>query len=197
MGGGQTVLDVLDEIDNIARTCLKAMMTEGRPRDWEASNDFKSVRQDPPREDTEIPSTKSDSLSWSVAEQKVIDAALEAVWKPEVDRPPAPNPGAGATMHMGVSPEEIERCRREGITFTIAVPVRLYLAHPMWPKGGEDPDERVMYYCGRDVERHLRMWQSAAGDKAMHIFALELESPEYFLPRALPRWRELLQAAGL
>ena len=196
-GGSQTVWDMLDRIDDIARTCLKTMITEGRPGDWEASKDFKNVRQNPPRKDTEIPSTKSDSLSWSVADQKAIDAALEAVWKPEVDNAPDPIPGTGATMHMGISPEEIERCRRDGIAFTIAVPVRLYLAHPMWPEEGEDPDERVMYYCGRDVERHLRLWHSAASDKAMYTFALDLESPDHFLPRALPYWRELLQAAGL
>ena len=67
----------------------------------------------------------------------------------------------------------------------------------MWPKEGEDPDERVKHYCGSDVERHLRMWRSAADEKAMHVFELESEGPEFFLPRVLPYWRELLQKAGL
>ena len=137
--GNQTVWDMLDEIDNIARACLKTMMTKGRPADWEASKNFKNVRQNPLRADDEIPSTKSDSLSWTVAEQKEIDAALEAVWRPEVDNAPVPLPGAIATGYRGINPEEIDRCRREGIPFTIAVPVRLYLAHPMWPEGGGGP----------------------------------------------------------
>ena len=196
-GGSQTVWDMLDKIDNIARACLKTMITEGRPGDWEASKDFRKVRQNPLRKDTEIPFTKSDSLSWTVAEQREIDAALEAVWRPEVDGSPDPVPGAVVHITPGIRPEGIERCRREGTPFTVVAPIRLYLAHPMWPKEGEDPDERVMHYCGQDVERHLRVWSSAAHEKAMHIFELELESPEFFVPRVLPHWREDLQRAGL
>ncbi|MCY3782284.1 MAG: HEPN domain-containing protein [Chloroflexi bacterium] len=196
-GRSQTVWDMLDKIDNIARACLKTMIIKGRPGDWEASKDFKQIRQNPPRKDTEIPSTKSDSLSWSVAEQRAIDAALVAVWRPEVDNAPDPVPGAVVHITQGIVSEGIERCRREGTAFTIVAPIRLYLAHPMWPKEGEDPDQRVMHYCGQDVERHLRMWHSAAQEKVMHIFELESESPEFFLPRVLPHWRELLQRAGL
>ena len=196
-GGSQAVWDLLDKIDNIARACLKTMITEGRPGDWQASKDFKNVRQNPSRKDTEIPSTKSDSLSWTIAEQRVIDAALESVWRPEVDGAPDPAPGAIVHITQGIRPEGIESCRREGTPFTVVAPIRLYLAHPMWPKEGEDPDERVMHYCGQDVERHLRAWNSAAHEKVMHIFELESESPEFFVPRVLHHWREVLQRAGL
>ena len=195
--GNQTVRDMLDQIDNIAGACLKAMISDGRPADWEASKSSNNVRQNPWRADEDIPSTKSDSLSWTVAEQKQIDAALEAVWRPEVDNAPAPLPGAEAMAYFGIIPETIELCRREGIPFTIAVPVRLYLAHPMWPNEGEDPDERVMHYCGRDVDRHMQMWLQEARAKKMHTFELERESPSFFIPRVLPHWRETLRRAGL
>ncbi len=195
--GNRANWDMLEEIDNIACACLKTMITDGRPGDWEASKNFKNVRQTPLRADEEIPSTKSDSLSWTVAEQREIDAALESVWRPELDNAPAPLPGAVATGYGGINPEEIDRCRREGIPFTIAVPVRLYLAHPMWPEDGDDPDERVMHYCGRDVDRHMRLWLQEASAKKMHMFELQPEPPIAFVPRVLPYWRELLHKAGL
>ena len=195
--GNEASRDMLERIDNIARACLKTLITKGRPGDWEASKDFKDVRQNPPRKDTEIPSTKSDSLSWTVAEQREIDATLEAVWRLEVDNAPTPLPGAVATTYRGINPEEIGRCRREGIPFTIAVPARLYLAHPMWPEEGEDPDERVKHYCGRDVDRHMRLWLQEASAKKMHMFELQAEPPIAFVPRVLPYWRELLKKAGL
>ncbi len=195
--GNQINLDMLEDIDNIARACLKTMITKGRPADWEASKDFKNIRQHLARKDTEIPSTKSDSLSWTVAEQREIDAALETVWRREVDNAPAPLSGAVGSTYRGINSEEIDRCRREGTPFTIAVPARLYLAHPMWPDEGEDPDERVMHYCGRDVDRHMRKWIQEAAKKKMYTFELHSEPPTEFVPRLLPYWRGLLQKAGL
>ena len=66
----------LADVENVVRASLKTMISEGRPQDWESSKDFKAIRHDPPRPETEIPSVKSDSLSWSVKEQKEIDQAL-------------------------------------------------------------------------------------------------------------------------
>lgn len=190
----QTRQDMFADIENVVRASLKTMISEGRPQNWEESKDPKSIRHDPPRAETTIPSVKSESLSWSVKEQKEIDQALEAVWKPEVDNTPPPSPDAVSVVHRGVNAEEIKLCRQQGIPYVISVPIRLYMAHPKWPKQEGDPvDERTKYYCEKDVERHLRRWQKAASDKKMYQFLLPLEDPTMYLPKAFDMWRRILQ----
>ena len=39
-----------------------------------------------------------------------------------------------SVAHQGIDAEAIERCRQQGIPYTINVPIRLYMAHPKWPK---------------------------------------------------------------
>lgn len=194
----QTRQDILADIENVVRASIKTMISEGRPQDWEESKDPKAIRYDPPRAATEIPSMKSDSLSWTVAEQKEIDQALQAVWKPEVDRAPAPPPDAAPVVHQGVNAEEIERCEQQGIPYVVSVPIRLYMAHPRWPNQEGDPvDQRTKYYCRKDVERHLRRWQKAASEKKMYRFDLPLEDPTMYLPAAFDKWGEILQRGGI
>ena len=184
----------LADVENVVRVSLKTMISEGRPQHWEESENFRLIRHDPPRAETEVPSTKSDSMSWSVQEQKEIDQALEAVWKPEVDSAPLPQPDAVLVTHEGINADEIKRCRQEGTPYLIVVPIRLYMAHPKWPKQEGDPvDERTKYYCGKDVERHLRRWQEAASEKKIYRFELPLEDPTMYLPEAFDMWREVLQ----
>ena len=186
------------DIDNIIRASLKTMISEGRPQDWEESKNFKAIRRDPPRAETEIPSVKSDSLSWSLKEQKEIDQALEAVWKPEVDNAPPPRPDASASSHQGIDAEAIERCRQQGMPYVISVPIRLFMAHPKWPKQGDGPlDERTKHYCEKDVERHLRSWHKAAAEKKIYQFELPLEDPAMYLPETFDMWRKILQRGGL
>ena len=99
------------------------MISEGQPPDWEDSKDPRSIRHDPPRAETDILSVKSESMSWTIAEQKQIDQALEAVWKPEVDAaPPPPPPNAQAVVHHGINAEAIQQCREQGISYVISVP---------------------------------------------------------------------------
>ena len=186
----------LADIENVVRASLKTMISEGRPQeqDWEKSKDFKAIRRDLPRIETEIPSVRSDSLSWSVKDQKEIDQALEAVWKPEVDNAPPPRPDAESVAHQGIDAEAIERCRQQGIPYVISVPIRLYMAHPKWPKQDGDPvDERTKYYCEKDVEKHLQRWQKAAAEKKIYQFELPLEDPTMYLPAAFDMWRKILQ----
>ena len=188
----------LADVENVVRASLKTMIAEGRPQDWEDSKNFRLIRHNPPRAETEIPSVKSDSMSWTVKEQKEIDQVLEAVWKPEVDNAPSPEPDASPGSHHGIDAESIKRCRQQGIPYVISVPVRLYMAHPKWPKqAGEPVDERTKYYCGKDVERHLRRWQKAALDKKIYQFQLDLEEPAMYLPEYFSAWREILQRGGL
>ena len=174
------------------------MISEGRPKDWEDGKDPKSVRCNPPRAETEIPSVKSDSLSWTVADQNEIDQALESVWMPEVDNAP-PRPSAvGSVVQHGINAEDIERCQQQGVPYTIIVPIRLYMAHPKWPKSvGGLADERVTYYCVRDVEKHLRRWEEAAAEKKMHVFTLPLEHPNMYLPESFDMWRKILRQENL
>ncbi len=184
----------LADVENVVRACLKTMISEGQPQDWEESMDPKSIRHAPPRAETEIPSVKSESLSWSVTEQKEIDRTLEAVWKPEIDNAPPPLPDAVSGSHHGIDAKAIERFRQQGTPYVISVPIRLYMAHPKWPKQDGDPvDERTKYYCEKDVERHLRRWQKAADEKKIYQFELPLEDPTMYLPEAFDMWRKILQ----
>ena len=189
----EQVGDLLANGENVVRASLKTMISEGRPQHWEDSKNPKSIRRDPPRAEADIPSVKSESLSWSLAEQKEIDQALEAVWRPEVDKAPPPPPDAVSVAHQGINAEAIERCRQQGIPYIISVPIRLYMAHPKWPKQEGDPlDERTKYYCEKDVERHLQRWQEAAAEKKICQFRLPLEDPTMYLPKAFGMWRAIL-----
>ena len=140
---------------------------------------------------------KSESLSWTISEQKQIDQALEAVWKREIDAAPAPSPNSEVVVHHGINAEAIEQCRQQGIPYVISVPIRLYMAHSKWPQRYCDPvDERTKYYCEKDVERHLGRWQLAADEKRMHRFELPLEDPAMYLPERFDMWRRILQQGG-
>ena len=184
---------LIAEAENVVRASLKTMISEGRPQDWEDSKDPKAIRHNPPREETEIPSVKSDSLSWSLKEQKKIDQALEAVWKPTVDNALTPPPDANSVIHGGIYREQIERYEREGTAYVIRTPAQLYLAHPKWPKNAGDPlDERTKYYCTKDVERHLLRWEKAAAEKKLHQFVLQLDNATMYLPEKFDLWRKIL-----
>ena len=85
----------LVDVDDVIRSSLKAMISEGMPLSWDESKDPRRIRHHPPRAESDIPSVKSDSLSWSVEEQKEIDRMLEAVWRPTIDNAPHPGPAFG------------------------------------------------------------------------------------------------------
>ena len=183
----------LVHVDDVIRASLKAMVSEGRPQNWDESKDPKRIRHDPPRAESDIPSVKSDSLSWSVEEQKEIDRILEAVWRPTIDNAPDPPPDATPHHHHGVNRDQVEQYRREGIYYIIRIPVVLYMAHPKWlERAVESLDDHTRYYCERDVKHHMELWQRAADEKKTIQFTLELEPPEFYLPRNFKFWRELL-----
>ncbi|MCY3777266.1 MAG: HEPN domain-containing protein [Candidatus Aminicenantes bacterium] len=184
---------LLADVMNVLRTILKDMISEDRPTDWGDSKNFKSLRHDPPRADTVVRSMKSDSLSWSVAEQKEIDKALEAVWKPTVAGAPSLPPEAPCVVHSGVSPELVELYRKEDVPYVIVHPARLYMAHPKWPKTASGPlDQRTQYYCERDVERHLQAWQEAASKKSLNQFQLANHA-RFYHPRNRIGWPQPLE----
>ena len=181
----------LADVENVVRASLKSMISEGRPQDWEDCKDPKSIRHDPPRAETEIPSVKSDSLSWSLKEQKEIDRALEAVWKPTVDDAPSPSPDASVVCYQGVNREQIEQYKQQGIYYIIRIPALLYMAHPKWIERAAEPlDDHTRYYCGKDVELHFERWGKAAHEKKVHQFELPLESAVSYLPRNFDFWRK-------
>ncbi|WP_419930814.1 hypothetical protein [Candidatus Poriferisodalis sp.] len=190
-------IKLLADAENILRACLKDFVANGIPADWEASKEHKSIWRDPPRPASRTPAIKSDSMSWTITEQAEIDRELEAVWKPEIDRAPSQPADAVSSIHTGIDAEEIERCRQQGIPYVISVPIRLYMAHPRWPESDSDPvDERIKYYCGKDVDRHLRLWQEAAAAKKIRQFTLESEDPSMYLPNSFDMWRKILQGAA-
>lgn len=182
------------DVENVARASLRDMIDGGRPKDWEASKEARAIRHDPPHQKTDIPSVKSESLSWTLAEQEVIDQALEGVWRQGIDNAPERPAGPASTVHQGVDAKAIRQCRQGGIPYVISVPILLYMAHPKWPQEKGDPlDERTKYYCERDVEKHMRRWQEAADKKGLHRFELPLEEPETYLPENYDGWLRILR----
>ena len=178
---------------NVVRASLKSMILEGRPTDWDKSSNQRSIRRDPPRTESEIPSIKSDSLSWSVKEQREIDRALEAVWKPTVDNAPTPPPDTRGVIHMGFNQEIIEQYRQQGGHYVIRHPARLYMAHPKWPKTASDPlDERTEHYCEKDIKNHMQRWREAATEKGLSQFELPISAATYH-PRFHNQWAQPLQ----
>ena len=163
--------DLLGNTENVLRSCLKTLIDKGWPDGWDEASDRSALRLNPPRPESKIPSVKSDSLSWSVEEQTDIDRALEAVWRPIVDKAPPPPSNMAATTVQTPAPSLIERYREKGIPYVVTHPARLYMAHPKWPKTTSEPlDERTMYYCERDVVRHTWQWRQTALSKGLVQF---------------------------
>lgn len=188
---------LLADVDNVVRASLKSMISEGIPQCWKASLDPQQVRHDPPRLEADIRAVKSDSLSWSLNEQKEIDVLLRAVWKNEVDNAPPLQSDSTSVSHHGISAAEVARCRQQGIPFVISVPIRLFWAHPKWPhRTGDQIDERVKYYCSRDVGRHLEEWRRAAAAKKIYQFTLPLLGSDMYLPDKFEMWEKILSQAA-
>lgn len=174
--------------DDVVRACLKTLIAEGWPRGWDNAADSSAVRLDPPRAESRIPSIKSDSLSWSVEEQREIDRALEGVWKPIIAHAPRPAAHMGGSTVANLAPELVDRYRAEGIPYVVTHPARLYLAHPKWPKTASDSlGERTSYYCERDVERHTRQWREAASAKGLIQFEAPTDAAMYH-PKCRDEW---------
>lgn len=179
---------------DVARASLKTMIAEGRPQDWSRSKDHKSIRHDPPRDESQIPSMKSDSFSWTVKEQREIDRALESAWRPSVDQAPTLPPATQCTIHHGIRQETVEQLRREGKHCVVRHPAVLYMAHPKWPRAESDPiDERTAFYCERDVARHMQRWAEAASKKRVDQFEFPCDLPPFFHPKNRRRWPQPLQ----
>ena len=184
---------LISKILDVARASLKTMIAEGRPRDWSQSEDHKSLRHDPPRHDSRIPSVKSDSLSWTVEEQSEIDHSLESAWRPSVDQAPTLPPGTKCTIHHGIRQETVERHRRQGKYCVVRHPAVLYMAHPKWPSAESDPvDERTAFYCERDVVRHMQRWAEAASKKGVDQFEIPCDASS-FHPKHRRQWPQPLQ----
>ena len=194
-GGHEPTAKLLADADDVLRTCLKTMITAGWPAEWSKAIERSPVRLNPPRAESAIPSVKSDSLSWSVEEQREIDQALEAVWKAVVEGAPAPPPNVAPSTVTGVLPELVESYREQGIPYVITHPARLYMAHPKWPKAASDPlDEHTRYYCEQDVERHTRLWTEAAAKKGLVQFEVSTDATMYH-PKSHDDWpRPLLSS---
>ena len=141
--------------DDVLRATLKTTIAVGLPEDWSSAADRTVTRHNPPRTAAEIPSVKSDSLSWSVEEKRGIDQALEALWRPIVEQAPLPPPGRGPSRNVGLAPELVEPHHEQGVPYVVVHPARLFMAHPKWPTAACEPlDERAEYYCPLDVARH-------------------------------------------
>ena len=182
---------LLADTDDLLRTSLKSVIADGWPQDWENATDPSAFRHDPARTEEEILSVKSDSLSWSVREQREIDQALEAVWRPIVEQAPLPAADMRPTLAQ-MSRQTAEEFRERGIPYVVVHPARLYMAHPRWPETAtEPPDERTTYYCARDVEGHLRQWSEAARQRGLVQLQLQHEDNDLtYLLGNRDRWPE-------
>ncbi|MDE2782200.1 MAG: HEPN domain-containing protein [Gemmatimonadota bacterium] len=194
--GGQSS-KVLADAQNILRACLKSMVATGIPDDWERSKNHRSIWRDPPRQPSEIPSTKSDSLSWSVESLGRIDSALRTAWRSSLNRvEPLPANQSPTISIGGINEALIEQYRRGRRSFEIPNPAILYTAHPMWPKTPEDNlSERCKYYCHQDITRHMLEWQEAAREKNVQQYWIEdnmqlhrSHNPELYHPKNSGSW---------
>ena len=188
---------MLAEAQNILRACLKSMVATGIPDDWERSKDHRSIWRDPPRPPSEIPFTKSDSLSWSVEDQRQIDSALRTTWRSSLNRvEPLPANQSPTISVGGINEALIEQYRRGRRSFEIPNPAILYTAHPRWPKTPEDDlSERSRYYCHQDITRHMLEWQEAARTKNVQQYWIEdnmalhrSHNPDLYHPKNSGLW---------
>ena len=191
-GESERYATLLAAAENVTRTCVKTVIIQGRPERWDNAMERSGLRVDSPRVESDIPSVKSDSLSWSVKEQREINCALEAVWRPVIEKALLPPPEASSSMVMTLTPEIVRAYRKRGIPYVVIHPARLYMAHPKWPKTAADPlDERVRYYCERDVERHTRRWREAALGRGLVLFEASTNA-DIYRPGQRDDWPEPL-----
>ena len=187
---------ILSATDDVLRTSVKYMIDQGWHDDWDRAADRSSFRANPPRTESEIPSAKSDSLSWSVKRLREIDQALEAVWRPIVEQAPLPPPHMSPT-YAELSPQLAEQYREQGIPYVVVHPARLYMAHPEWPDHeSEPPDERATFYCAADVERHARQWSEAAHRRGLVQFKVSAgDDGGTYLPENRSSWPQPLYSS--
>ena len=189
--GSERSANLLDDTENVLRSCLKTLISEGWPENWNAATEPSALRLDPPRPESKIPSVKSDALSWSVEEQREIDQALQKVWESVVENAPLP-PNRLPTTVPELSPMLVARYREHRIPYVVIHPARLYLAHPKWPKTVSEPlDERTMYYCERDVAQQTQKWKEAAANKGLVQFEAPTDACLYH-PRNRKDWPQPL-----
>ena len=186
---------MLSATDGVLRASIKSLIAEGWPEDWEEATDPSALWRDPRRDENQIPSAKSDSLSWSVKELREIDQALEAVWQPIIEQAPS-SPEPMHSTYADISPELVEQYQEQGTPYVVIHPARLYLAHPKWPGTAADsPDERTVYYCNRDVERHLRRWSDAAGRKGLVQLRVPNDHSDAYLLKNRANWPQPLYSS--
>ena len=181
---------VTEGISRVLRSSIKSMIANGRPSEWGDGDGHGSIRRDPPRSEDVIPSDKADSLSWSVRDQREIDTELTRAWESTLaELPNRPTGAGGPIVHRGpIRPEELSVRQERGIPYVIGYPARLYMAHPKWPKRSSDElDDRVLYYCSQDIDRHLKLWEQAALERRSDYFRVDNE-PELYHPRHRDRW---------
>ncbi|MDE0605299.1 MAG: HEPN domain-containing protein [bacterium] len=185
-----------EEVSRVLRSSIKSMIANGRPSDWGGGAGDGSIRRDPPRSDEGIPSDKADSLSWSVRERTEIDRQLRRAWESTLAGLPSrpPDIGGPSVHHGPIHSEELSLRQEGGIPFVIGDPATLYMAHPKWPKQPSDElDERTLYYCSRDVDRHLKSWEQAALERSSDYIWMENDA-ELYHPQHRNRWPQPLAA---
>ena len=187
---------LIADADNVVRASIKETILAGGVPNWRDSETPGVIWRDPPRMEAEIPSVKSDSLSWSIEDLEMIDQALEAVWRPEINDAPDPAPGSTSNIYQGLDRGQMFEYERQGTSYIIKAPVLLYMAHPKWNESDGPIDDRKKHYCERDVERHLRLWDEAAHEKRLDRFQLALESVDNYLPERFDWWRHFLGRSG-
>ncbi len=181
-------------ISRVLRSSIKSMILNGRPSDWIDAAGDGSIRSNPPRSDDVIPSDKADSLSWSLREQKEIDTQLRRAWESTLaDQPNRPADTGGPCVHHGpIRSGDLSLRQERGIPYVIGHPARLYMAHPKWPRQPSDElDDRTLYYCSQDIDRHLESWRQAALERRCDYISVNNDA-ELYHPKHRDRWPEPL-----
>ena len=181
-------------ISRVLRSSIKSMILHGRPSDWSDADGDGSIRHDPPRSEDVIPSDKADSLSWSVSEQKEIDRQLRRAWESTLaELPNRPADTGGSSIYYDrIPPEDMSRLQKFGIPYVFGDPAGLYMAHPQWPKQPSDElDDRTLYYCSQDIDRHLKSWEQAVLERGSDYIRVKNDA-ELYHPQHRDRWPQPL-----
>lgn len=181
---------LMHEVSTVLRSSIKSMIANGRPEDWSGAKGSESIRRDPPRSEEDIPSDKADSLSWSVREQQEIDRKLRGTWESTLgELPNRPADAGGPCVYHGrILPEDMSRLQKFGIPYVFGDPATLYMAHPKWPKQPSDKlDDRTLYYCSQDIDRHLALWEQAALERRSDYIRVRNDA-ELYHPQHRDQW---------
>ena len=194
--------ELVHNVIKIIRTCTKSMITNGIPK-WNTFDIKDTSLFWPYRPESEILSERSDSLSWSINDMKIIDHELKSAWSKIVDKTPLPPERFQKLCYRGIRKSDLKYYMEHDIPYIVVHPALLYKHHPKWPKSNTDNlDVSTVHNSYKDVVRHMELWGKAAVAKKLLVFRESYETLEYsevgiFNPKNSEQHRDFLADIGV